>query len=184
LMDEGPRIRRRQLAAYMAIFVVAPVFTYVVGGWLDSALSLPRVPQFPWNLILGFLVFVPSLATGIKATRQLYARGLGLPWGEADRRVQSTRLVTEGIYAYTRNPMTLGYSLLPCGMGIMFRSPGMAMFVPTLVLLVNVSILKFVEEPNLEERFGEEYKAYKARTPFLVPRILPFIRHLLSASDS
>jgi protein-S-isoprenylcysteine O-methyltransferase Ste14 len=184
LRDEGPRIRRRQLAAYMAIFVVAPVFTYVVGGWLDSAFSLPRVPPFPVNLIVGFLVFFPALATGIKATRQLYAKGLGLPWGEADRRVQSTKLLTEGIYAYTRNPMTLGYSLLPCGMGIMFRSPGMALFVPALVLLVNISILKFVEEPNLEERFGEEYRAYKSRTPFLVPRILPFIRHLLSASDS
>ena len=179
--EEGPRIERRQLAAYMTIFVVAPVFTYAVGGWLDSALSFPRVPPFPWNLALGSLVFFPALATGIISTRQLYAEGLGLPWGEADRRVQSTRLVTEGMYAHTRNPMTLGYSLLPCGMGIMFRSPGMAIFVPALVLLVGVSILKLVEEPNLEERFGEEYLAYKARTPFLVPRMIPFIRHLLSA---
>ena len=90
--------------------------------------------------------------------------------------------MTTGLYAYTRNPMVLGYSLLPCGMGLMFRSPGMYLFVPAAVILVNVVIVKTREEPSLERRFGEEYLKYKKSTPMLLPRpgaVLRWITSLL-----
>jgi hypothetical protein len=72
--------------------------------------------------------------------------------------------------------MVLGYSMLPCGMGIMFRSPGMAVPVTAIVLLVNIIMVKTKEEPDFEERFGEEYRAYRRRTPFLIPRIGSLIK--------
>lgn len=171
----APRIDRRQLSTYLLIFVIAPVLTYVIGRWIDAYFSLPAFPPFPYNLSIGLGVFFSGLAIGIKSTRQLYSEGLGLPWGEVLRETQTTSLVTTGLYAYTRNPMVLGYSILPCGMGIMFRSPGMAFPVSAFVLLVNVVIVKTREEPNLEERFGEEYREYRRRTPFLIPRT----RHVL-----
>lgn len=167
---EAPRIERRQLSTYLLIFVIAPVLTYVIGGWIDAYFSLPAFPPFPYNLLVGFGVFFSGLAIGIKSTRQLYREGLGLPWGEVLRETQSTKLVTTGLYTYTRNPMVLGYSMLPCGMGIMFRSPGMAFPVSAFVLLINVVLVKAREEPNLEERFGEEYRVYRRRAPFLIPR--------------
>lgn len=166
---EGPRIRPKQLATYMLIFVAAPVITFTFGRWLDGVLSLPEFPPFPFNLLLGFTVFFAGLSIGIKSTRLLYREGFGLPWGEARREVQSERLVTTGPYAYTRNPMVLGYSLLPLGMGLMFRSPGMAFPTTAAVLLINIVLVKTREEPNLERRFGEEFLDYKRRTPFLIP---------------
>ena len=168
--DEAPRINRRQLSTYLLIFVIAPVLTYVIGRWIDASLTLPAFPPFPYNLLVGFGVFFSGLTIGIKSTRQLYREGLGLPWGEVRRETQTTKLVTTGLYAYTRNPMVLGYSLLPCGMGLMFRSPGMAFPVSAFVLLINVVLVKTREEPNLEERFAEEYREYRRRTPFLIPR--------------
>jgi protein-S-isoprenylcysteine O-methyltransferase Ste14 len=167
---EAPRIEGRQLSTYLLIFVIAPVLTYVIGRWIDTSFSLLAFPPFPYNLLVGFVVFFSGLAIGIKSTRQLYREGLGLPWGEVRRETQTTKLVTKGLYACTRNPMVLGYSMLPCGMGIMFRSPGMAFLVSAFVLLINVIIVKTREEPNLEERFGEEYRDYMRRTPFLIPR--------------
>jgi len=95
-------------------------------------------------------------------------------------------LVTTGLYAYTRNPMVLGYSMLPCGMGIMFRSPGMAVPITAIVLLVNVILVKTTEEPGLEERYGEEYRAYRRRTPFLIPRtgsLLKVVSFLIGSDD-
>ena len=32
--------------------------------------------------------------------------------------------------------------------------------------------IKMVEEKELEKRFGEEYRMYKRRTPFLIPKFL------------
>ncbi len=65
--------------------------------------------------------------------------------------------------------MVLGYSLLPCGMGIVFRSLGMSTFIPLTVFLINIAIVKIWEEPDLEARFGQEYLDYKDSTPFLLP---------------
>jgi protein-S-isoprenylcysteine O-methyltransferase Ste14 len=166
---EGPRIRPRQLATYMLIFVAAPAITFAFGRWLDGVFSLPEFPPFPFNLVLGFTVFFAGLSIGIKSTRLLYREGFGLPWGEARTEVQSMKLVTTGPYAYTRNPIVLGYSLLPLGMGLMFKSPGMAFPTTAAVLLINVVLVKTREEPNLERRFGEEYLEYKRGTPFLIP---------------
>ncbi|UCD44952.1 MAG: isoprenylcysteine carboxylmethyltransferase family protein [Candidatus Bathyarchaeota archaeon] len=183
--DEIPQIDKRQLSTYLLIFIVAPILTYAIGGWIDSTLSLPRFPPFPINLLVGFGVFFSGLAIGIKSTRRLYREGLGLPWGEAVRETRTSKLVTTGLYAYTRNPMVLGYSMLPCGMGILFRSLGMAIPITTIVLLVNIILVKTKEEPGLEERFGEEYRAYRRRTPFLIPRMgaLPKVVSTLIGSD-
>lgn len=179
-----PRIKQSQLILYMLIFVAAPSLTYLIGTWIDHALGLPMFPVFPLNIFLGASVMILGLNLGIKATRQLYHAGLGLPWGEAAREVETQRLVVDGIYAYSRNPMVLGYSLLPVGMGLMFRSIGMTISITPIVLLLNYFIVKTREEPRLIERFGDQYNDYKSKTPFLFPNIgkllqgylIPYIR--------
>ncbi len=169
-VSSEPRLRLKQLLPYLSIFVIAPIVTFVLGRYLDGITGLPEFPPFPLNLIGGFPVFFLGLSIGIKSTRELYRIGHGLPWGGLNGSSQSRRLVTNGVYAYCRNPMTLGYSMLPCGMGIMFRSPGMAILIPAMIIAVAVVYLKVWEEPDLERRFGRSYQEYKRRTPFLIPR--------------
>jgi len=177
------QVKAAQLASYLTIFVVMPTVTFLVGRIVDSRLGLPRYPPMPWNLIVGLVVFLGGLWLGLKSTRLLYSLGGGLPWGEARKEAKTSRLVTSGVYAYIRNPMIIGYTLLPFGMGVMFQSPGMALSISPLVLVANVVIVKLVEEPNLVERFGEEYIQYRARTPFLFPRPGALYRSLLSSAE-
>ncbi len=167
---QSPPTQWKRLGPYLLIFLIAPLVTFVVGRHLDRQLGLPPFPPFPLNLLSGFTVFFSGLALGITATRQLYRVGGGLPWGELDASAQSVSLVTSGVYAVTRNPMTLGYSALPGGMGLMFQSLSMAFLVPTIILTIMVIWLKGWEEPRLERRFGAPYRAYQQRTPFLLPR--------------
>jgi hypothetical protein len=124
-------------------------------------------------------VIILGLNLGIKSTRQLFNRGGGLPWGEASHEVETNLLVTEGIYTYSRNPMVLGYSLLPIGMGLMFQSLGMVLSITPLVLIVNIYIVKTIEEPRLFERFGKEYAEYRKKTPFLLPNWSKLFRDYL-----
>jgi len=167
--DGLPSIDRLMAVAYALIFVMVPIVTFFVGQWLDRLLLFPAFPPLPFNLIVGLAVLLFGLAVGIKSTRLLYLIGRGLPWGEAEGEARSTKLVTTGLYASCRNPMTLGYSLLPCGMGIMFRSLSMTFIVPSVVFSVMIVWLKVWEEPRLERRFGEAYREYQRRTPFLIP---------------
>ncbi|MFX1581930.1 MAG: methyltransferase family protein [Promethearchaeota archaeon] len=173
-----PVIRLRYLIPYILIFILVPLGTFLLGTMVDLLLHLPPFPPIPFNIFSGIFVMVGGAVIGIKATRQLREIGRGLPWGEADQRSQSSILLTTGIFAYTRNPMTFGYTLLPAGMGLLFRSLAMTLVIPLIVIIVQIIIIKKREEPNLEHRFGAEYLAYKKRTPFLVPSIrLYFARH-------
>ena len=170
-----PRMRIKHLLFYASIFIAVPILTYIVGSFLDDVFLFPSFPPFPINLVLGSAIFCAGLAIGIKATRTLFKKGRGLPWGELNGKSQTKTLVTNGIYAYTRNPMVLGYSLLPCGMGIMFRSISMTTLIPALTLLASAWVAKTREEPRLYERFGATYSEYKRNTPFLIPRLKPLI---------
>lgn len=181
---QRPAISMGQLLAYMMIFIVVPIITYVTGMRIDLLLSLPAFPPFPVNLLFGFTVFYVGLKMGIKSTKLLYNRGLGLPWGEARKDVETSKLVVTGPYAYTRNPMILGYSLLPCGMGLMFRSIGMSTTIPFVVVLINVALVKIKEESHLEERFGKEYLDYKRSTPFLIPKLGNITRLIVESIKS
>jgi protein-S-isoprenylcysteine O-methyltransferase Ste14 len=165
-----PALRWKHLLPYLSIFIIAPVCTYVCGRWLDAIAGFPAFPPAPLNVFFGISVFGLGLSIGIKSTRELYLRGHGLPWGELNGSSRSKELVTNGVYASCRNPMSLGYSMLPVGMGLTCRSLGMAFLIPVVILTVLVLYLKLWEEPNLEMRFGEAYRAYKRKTPFLIPR--------------
>jgi protein-S-isoprenylcysteine O-methyltransferase Ste14 len=176
-LNSKPVVRLRYFIPYLLIFLLVPIGTFIGGTWFDIILHLPPFPPFPFNIILGIAVMLGGAAIGIKATRQLHAVGKGLPWGEAEAQSQSSVLLTTGIYAYTRNPMTFGYTLLPLGMGLLFRSLGIALFIPAIVLTVQLIIIKGREEPSLERRFGEDYLEYKRKTPFLIPNVRLFFTY-------
>ncbi len=163
----------------MMIFLFIPLITYWLGKTIDNLLKLPKIPNIPWNFILGFPVLLIGLFIGLRATRLIYYKGQGLPWGGIETSVKSRNLVTDGIYSYCRNPMVLGYSMLPVGMGIIFMSVGMFFFIPSIILTYNIIMLKYKEEPSLESRFGVEYLEYKENVPFLLPNISKMFKDLL-----
>jgi protein-S-isoprenylcysteine O-methyltransferase Ste14 len=164
-------LRHRRLVLYLLIFLIILIITYLLGKWFDIIFQLTQIPPFPYNYLIGFTVFFSGLTIGIRASCQLLTQGQGLPWGEMYHNAQSTRLLTNGLYAYCRNPTTLGYTLLPSGMGLIFQSLGMSIIIPIIILLVNIVWLKGWEEPRLEQRFGNTYHQYRHNTPFLLPRI-------------
>ena len=78
-------------------------------------------------------------------------------------------LVTDGLYARIRNPSYLGLVVNAVGFALVFRSaPGV---VVALLNLVPLHARMDAEERLLEETFGDDYRAYRARTARLVPGI-------------
>ena len=73
------------------------------------------------------------------------------------------RLITDGPYALTRNPMYLGHLLFMVGLVGVTRSP-------LALVLAARAVLRFtgrvrIDEERLERAFGDEYRAYRARAP-------------------
>lgn len=104
----------------------------------------------------------------------LGAAGIGLFLGALKRfrsfgQVTGTevgRLVTSGVYGYSRNPQYTGWIILLFGIAMGARSP----LALALVLAVAAAIRIWVphEEKHLAQEFGEEYLRYCKRVPRFV----------------
>lgn len=72
---------------------------------------------------------------------------------------KASSVVTTGIYAYTRNPMYLGFLLMLLAFMFKLANPLTLVFLPLFVLYMNQFQIK-PEEQVLTELFGESYTAY------------------------
>lgn len=80
------------------------------------------------------------------------------------------RLVTYGVFSWSRNPLYNGNFLIWMGFVVI---SGVLWFLPIAIVLfaIEYSFIVRYEEGVLESIFGEEYLAYKRRTPRWIPRI-------------
>ena len=101
------------------------------------------------------------------ATLSQWRIGKGTPAPNAP----TQSLVIIGPYRYCRNPIELGAINYYLGIGIFLGGIIVGVTAFLLGFIVGSIYHKFIEEKELEIRFGEEYKRYRQTTPFLFPRI-------------
>jgi protein-S-isoprenylcysteine O-methyltransferase Ste14 len=149
-----------------AVFLLFTTFFLVASMLFDRAFGLPGLlpgPVRPW-------VSIPLIVSGIaiaswSGLHFLRTRGTPVPFNPPPR------LVTTGPYRWARNPMLTGIFVLLFGLGFLFGSMSLVLVFAPLFVLVNVWELRNIEEPELVKRLGDEYIAYRARTPMFVPRL-------------
>ena len=99
---------------------------------------------------LGFLLAFNSIERFIKAKTGV------VPFSE------STTLITEGFYKYTRNPMYVGMNSFLLGLLIILNNPINFTFLVIFFFIVrNLFVVK--EEVQMEETFGVDYLTYKGK---------------------
>lgn len=147
----------------IVLFYLGLLVMVLLALGIDRALGdLGRIRIGILSQILGFGLTVVGFALISWSVRVQYVIGKGTP----APKVATQRLVTQGPYAHSRNPMTLGALLMYLGIGLWIESG----VVIILTLVVFSALLTFIyhhETRELTDRFGEEYLAYKQRTPFL-----------------
>ncbi len=115
---------------------------------------------FPINkmvsIVIGFvfLFFGLWLYTAGKITLGSFKRESGL---------ETNKLITSGIYQWSRNPMMVGWSLILLGIALIGRSAFAIILVALFWIMFRVTLV--VEEEYLEQIFVEEYRKYCSRTP-------------------
>jgi protein-S-isoprenylcysteine O-methyltransferase Ste14 len=90
--------------------------------------------------------------------------------GGQNHRIYANSLVTEGIYAHTRNPMYIGNILIVGGFCLVYGSPWTYAAAFPFFLLFYLSIT-LAEEHYLRGQFGDEYNAYCRATNRFWPRM-------------
>ena len=112
--------------------------------------------------VLGLAIFVVGMTIAFVAVftlKRSYSSSLVIREGH--------RLVTHGIYAHVRHPLYFGVLVALAGVPVYARSVNGALVLAALVPLILLRIR--MEEELLVGQFGDEYRAYRARTKKLIP---------------
>lgn len=146
------------------VLILIPI--WIARGWNvsvtlpDSLVEWIAVAAGLIAAIIGLMLFAASL-------RRFASEGRGTlaPWDPP------RRLVVRGPYRYVRNPMISGVLCMLAGLALLIRSWPHAVWAAVFAAM-NLLYIPLIEEPMLETRFGDDYRAYKRG----VPRFLPLIR--------
>lgn len=140
----------------------ALVFKYrgLLWGIFAAAVLIFPVTYSPARLIAA----VPVLAAG-QALR-FWAAGIIPKYRTLT--LDAPVLVTGGPYSIVRNPLYLGNGIMGCGWSLMAGWWWLAAFAAAFGAVYSLVIIPY-EEGFLLERFGEQYREYRASTPQLIP---------------
>ena len=72
-----------------------------------------------------------------------------------------TDMVTDGIYAFSRNPAFLGFDLMYIGVLLMYCNPLTGLLTAFAIVMLHLQILQ--EEKYLESVFGKSYRRYRQK---------------------
>jgi protein-S-isoprenylcysteine O-methyltransferase Ste14 len=144
--------------------VIATLIVLTLSGLgLDIGLRLPSYVSGAWGWAgLGPIAFGVGLE--VLGTVAFWKHGGGTPHPVAPPK----RLVLDGPFAYTRNPLYLGRFSILFGVSILVGSPGILVVLIGLILFVQF-VLVPREERRLAARHGSEYDQYSARVSRWIP---------------
>lgn len=157
--DEMARPERVRLAISLAGLGVVPMI-YVFTG-------LPRWADYTFQPVL-FILGVAA-AIGALVMFRLTHKALGRNWSVSLQLKDDHKLITHGVYARVRHPMYSAFWLMALAQALLLPN-----YVAGLAGIVGFGTLYLLrvghEEKLMIEGFGDEYRAYMARTGRLWPR--------------
>ena len=138
------------------VFLGAVVVSWGL-GWVWP-LFLPRAETVLWQ-VLGLTFILAGLMLDFWTAYALFRhRTTILPHRGA------SRLVTNGPFAFSRNPIYVGNTAVVFGLGFFFSTVWPILAAPAAAYVVQKLAIER-EENHLAQRFGRAWFAYAARTP-------------------
>lgn len=143
-------------------FPAAVILVTLAWLWLDSAVGWKGI-HLP---ILGIPLVLAGSFLAAWCAHLFWHVGRGSPHPFT---AKTKHLVTQGPYRVVRNPMMYGIGTILAGLALWLGSVGLWFGVAGFVLFVRWFVRAY-EEPDMERRFGEEYRAYCRQVPRWWPR--------------
>jgi protein-S-isoprenylcysteine O-methyltransferase Ste14 len=131
---------------------------------------LPPVAALAGIAGIVFSVFTVAIAAGSGWLIEAAVRTLGKQWALRARLVEGHKLITEGPYAWVRNPIYTGMLGMLIATGLAMEH-WLATIVAVPVFVVGLVIRVRGEEKLLRAAFGEEFEDYARRVAAVIPGV-------------
>jgi protein-S-isoprenylcysteine O-methyltransferase Ste14 len=144
-------------------FVLALVL--LAAAPMADAIGMPRLAVFDsaWVAVVGGVLGVLGIALTLVA--QL---AMGDSWRIGVDEAQRTQLVTDGVFAWVRNPIFS--AMVVATIGLVLLVPNLISIAALLVLAAALEVqVRLVEEPYLGRTHGAAYEHYRSRTGRFLP---------------
>jgi protein-S-isoprenylcysteine O-methyltransferase Ste14 len=168
------KAQRRPASIFLAFIVASafemfgiPLSLYLV-AWAFGV-SLPEgllwghtLQQYIgyWGMYFGSAISFAGAFLVYHGWKAVYRSYWGKEEGEG-------KLVADGVYAYMRHPQYTGFMLITLGLLVHWATIPLLVMWP--ILAIQYYRLARREEKEMEERFGDEYRAYRERVPMFIP---------------
>jgi protein-S-isoprenylcysteine O-methyltransferase Ste14 len=129
---------------------------FAIGLVMHFLIPIGRLPSLPARL-LGVFLIAASGALAIPAKKAMRRAGTNI-----NPNLPATAMVTDGPFRYTRNPLYLSLAALYAGLALLIGAVWPLVWLAPLMILVHWGVVRR-EERYLEAKFGDAYRAYKAR---------------------
>ena len=153
------------LPGTVLVFVPALILRLTAGSSMAMAPAEFAGARFWIGLVVGVVGFV--IAAWSARLFLTVGKGTPAPWAPP------SKLVVVGLYRYVRNPMIRGVTRMLAAEALLLGSWPIAGWMLVFFLLSTIYLIR-VEEPALEQRFGEDYRLYKANVRRWIPRVTPW----------
>jgi protein-S-isoprenylcysteine O-methyltransferase Ste14 len=141
------------------LLALAAIVLGLLLDWLLPAYVLTVFLSGTIRMILGTAFVGGGLALVIAANVNFRTAGTRPePWKP------SFALVTDGIFAWLRNPMYVGGTLCLAGLAVLLTSDWMLIMTIGFFIVLHFGVVRR-EERYLEAKFGENYRHYCHRVP-------------------
>lgn len=138
-----------------------------IAAMVESALKLTLLSYNKYYLICGLALVVVGQTY---RTLAMYTAGVSFNHHIQQERASKHKLVTGGVYTFSRHPSYFGYFWWFVGTQVVLQNWVMMVF-GAIKLILFFQIRIEYEEKFLVSFFGEEYVAYRARAPVRIPFI-------------
>ena len=159
-------MKQPSLLSHLRDIILLPFTVTVIIPYLIYDSGQTFIPGMVVIKIAGFILLAAGI-TLLFYTIFLFGtvgKGTLAAWSETQK------LVIQGPYKYTRNPMISGVLFILIGEALLFHSTNILIWAGIFFVINNLYFF-FKEEPDLEKRFGDDYRRYKQNVPRWVPRV-------------
>jgi protein-S-isoprenylcysteine O-methyltransferase Ste14 len=157
----------------LAIAILPFTVAVLVPVWIAQRYGVePGLGRSPVQILLqvaGIALLGVGLPLFLASLRRFATEGKGTlaPWDPP------RALVVRGPYRLVRNPMITGVIFVLFGEALVLLSRSHGVWAASF-LLINLVYIPLLEEPQLEQRFGDSYREYRRHVRRFLPRLTPW----------